>query len=277
MRTRDYIAHRLVGTPLERMAAHLRHLAEMPRERRHPELNGVYTEKALIRRVYERVIKDPMNCVDGGAHIGMTLARMRQMSPNGHHIAFEPIAYKAAWIRRKFLGVEVREQALSNVTGEAPFYLNSWRSGFSSLATRGPGEVDQITVERVRLDDVVPRDRPIGFIKLNVQGMELNALRGAPEMLNRYRPTVIFHCSHDGMEVSDCTADDVYGYVVREHGYLLYKMGDFLGGNDPLSLERFKRAMEYPFQAFHFLAIADNSTGLSTGPSTSPANANHTG
>ena len=259
MRLRDYLAHRAVDTPLESVAIRVRELLQSPIRRRHPELNGIYIEKTLMRQVFKRLITDPMNCVDGGTHIGTMLAQMRRLAPGGRHIAFEPIPYKAAWLRRKFPHVHVSEQALSDTNREAPFFHNALRSGFSSLATRGPGEVDQFTVECVRLDDVIEPEQPIGFIKLNVQGAELSALHGAASLLDRDRPSIVFHCSHDGMAVSGITPDDVFGYLVREHGYLLYTMSDFLGRGDPLSFDLFARAMEYPFQAFNFLAIADNS------------------
>lgn len=53
-----------------------------------------------------------------------------------------------------------------------------------------PGE----PVGTVRLDDVVPR---ADFIKMDVEGAEELALRGAAGLLERCRPVVMFEVNHE--------------------------------------------------------------------------------
>jgi len=64
--------------------------------------------------------------------------------------------------------------------------LNSDFEHLSHLAT-----VRRETVQTRRLDDVLPPDEPVDFLKLDIQGAELLALRGAERTLAR---TAVVHC-----------------------------------------------------------------------------------
>jgi hypothetical protein len=49
------------------------------------------------------------------------------------------------------------------------------------------------TVQTARLDDVVPQ-ADVGFIKIDVEGHELNLLRGATAIIERCRPVLLVEC-----------------------------------------------------------------------------------
>jgi FkbM family methyltransferase len=177
------------------------------------------------------------------------------MSPQGHHIAIEPIAYKAAWLRRKYPQVQIHNVALGDQTGVADFHWNPRRSGFSSLKGPGAGAgVSSFEVEIKRLDDLVPVDRSIGFIKVDVEGAELYVLRGAQRVLAASRPIVLFECTRSGMSHFGITAAEVFDFITKEINYHIFLLKAWLSQGPPLDLPGFERAMTYPFQAFNFVA-----------------------
>jgi FkbM family methyltransferase len=94
----------------------------------------------------------------------------------------------AGLLRRTFPRVEVVEAAASDECGEIDLWIpeGGALAGISSVAggVGRPVRVARVTVDSLRLTDV-------RFIKLDVEGHELNALRGAGETIGRDRPTLL--------------------------------------------------------------------------------------
>ena len=67
---------------------------------------------------------------------------------------------------------------------------NAGYSGISQSLRRLPAKWSShsITVNTARLDDMLPTDYEPKFIKIDVEGAELGVLRGARDVLGRYRP-----------------------------------------------------------------------------------------
>ncbi|EDN68012.1 Methyltransferase FkbM [Beggiatoa sp. PS] len=104
-----------------------------------------------------------------------------------------------------------------------------------------------------RLDDVVPADRHIDFIKVDVEGGELNVFRGANHLLQRCKPYILFECTQSGLTSFGFKPNDIFNFLTQQH-YSVFLIKDWLDGKEPLNLEKFSLAMQYPFQAFNFIA-----------------------
>src|SRR5262249_46032464 len=123
-----------------------------------------------------------MRIVDVGANLGLyTLLLARLTGPAGQVHAFEPepTLFRA-------LARNCRRNAAANVTavnyalgagsGRIPFYrslFNSRDNRLGGLGWKGRG----VEVEMARLDDVLPDPR-VDFVKMDVQGYEMQVLRG---------------------------------------------------------------------------------------------------
>src|SRR2546423_777521 len=179
------LKYEFIRTPLERPLMWLRRVLEYRERRRHPELREVFLEDERIPAVLKRFVGPRSHCVDIGCHYGSMLSAFCRLAPKGQHVAFEAIPSKVRFLRRKFPDVDVREIALSDHAGFTEFYLNRDATGFSGLAPHGHGRFDRIRVACARLDEVLPRARRFGFVKIDVEGAELLVLRGATESLAR--------------------------------------------------------------------------------------------
>jgi FkbM family methyltransferase len=252
---RDYIAHSLIGTPLESPLRSVRHMAQLPQRVRHPELREIYAESDRIEMVLERAVEPSMNCIDVGCHLGAVLDRFVRLAPRGQHIAIEPVPYKARWLRRKFPEVTVIEAALGAEAGQAEFYLDTRQSGFGGLRPHVDARIEQIRVEMRRLDDVVPPGRRVGFLKLDVEGAETDVILGGARVLTESRPVVLFECAASHLQAFARTPASVFRLFTERHGYAVYRLKDWLAGAGPLDLAAFERAAVYPFEAFNFLAV----------------------
>jgi FkbM family methyltransferase len=132
--------------------------------------------------------------LDVGANRG--LYAWRAQRAGARVIAIEPHPGMAAQLRRSFgAGLEVRELALSDAAGSVTLHVPLHRgrplTTRSSLhAGANPGlELTAVEVECARLDDLALP--PLGMIKIDVEGHELAAVRGAQARLAADRPTVM--------------------------------------------------------------------------------------
>lgn len=260
MLLKEYITHHLIGSPLEGVAYKLRDLTKIQQRIKHPELREIYLESSRFEMAIAKIIdENSMNCIDIGAHLGSVLSVIKKLSPKGKHIAIEPLPYKCRWLNQKFPDVKVLQTALGDTAGEVDFFLHPHRSGFSGLKLNN--SVDTTTVEILkvncaRLDDIIPSDLPIGFMKIDVEGGELAVLRGSQSILSRYQPTIIFECTQSGLKTHNLSPSDIYNFFCN-YSYSIFLIKDWLIDGEPLSYEQFVKAMQYPFQAFNFLAVSN--------------------
>jgi FkbM family methyltransferase len=257
----------LLRTPLERPMQRLRRLAEFPRRRRHPELAEVYAEQDRIEAVLERLLKPDSNCLDVGCHLGSFLSLILRRSPRGRHMAFEALPDKAARLKKKFPEVEIVQAAVAEAPGEIDFFRNLSRSGFSGpeMTAGARDVVEKIKVRSERLDDVVPLDRKVEFLKIDVEGAELSVLKGARSLVDRSRPVVLFECTKPNLERAQTSPQAVFDFINDSLRMRIFLVKDWLAGGAPLAFEPFRKAMWYPFQAYNFLAVPEERRVEQTG------------
>lgn len=165
--------------------------------------------------------------LDLGAHIGLyTVLMSRYVGPAGRVVAFEPtpatLRHLQRTIRLNHLSnVEIRAQAVSGSTGVA--FLNDTGDPVSNANSLTP--IDraqaQLGVRTTTLDDLVLPD-PVSCVKMDIEGAEVDALRGATALLERDRPamTIEIHpvqlglADHQAVEVWDLL--DTIGYLLMD-------------------------------------------------------------
>lgn len=147
--------------------------------------------------------------IDGGAGLGETAAKILDATPGnkGKVIAFEPNPQNVELFRLKDERVVLRQEAVSNFDGEAEFlvtsttredksnpYMESGSSYVGKLAgasgvSNAVSGGDSYPV-RVRRIESVLRELGISqvdFLKLDLQGAELDALEGLGPMIDKVK------------------------------------------------------------------------------------------
>ena len=257
------IKHRLATSPAGRPLARLRALRNLPRRLKHPELAELYREDDYIDALLPRFVKPGANCLDIGGHYGAVSYTLQGLSAGGWLGIIEASPWKAALLRARFPDATVFETAVSDSGGSTTFYENVARPGFSSLTDRSSrGETRALTVDMARVDDLLPADRHIDFIKIDVEGYEYPALRGAENLLTRARPVILFEAgavSDDDLDTSGYAA--LFTWLTRGLGYAIFAARDLAHDAPPLDADTFETYRQYPFQAFNYFAIPADRGG----------------
>ena len=172
----------------------------------------------LTRTILKRYCQPDTCCVDVGAHKGEILELYFQYAPRGQHWAFEPIPDYAEALKRRFAArAQVHQLALSDRAGSSEFNFVTSNPSYSGLRRRKydrHGEKDQkITVRTARLDDVVPIDQRVDFIKIDVEGAELLVLKGGAATIRRNRPLIVFEHGQGAADVYDYGPEELFGFV----------------------------------------------------------------
>ena len=176
--------------------------------------------------------------IDAGANIGlMTLVGAARVGPAGHVISCEPSPATARLLKRNieansFAWVNVEQAAIGDVIGRAELVEFEAGAGLHSFSPRERAGGHSVVVDVVRLDDLVGDRLPRpALVKLDIEGAEVSALRGARDLLKERRSVFIVevepdHLRRQGSSVAELREQFV-GYApqvirVRQSGFELY-------------------------------------------------------
>jgi FkbM family methyltransferase len=183
--------------------------------------------------------------IDGGANIGLfTLLAAAGVGSQGRVIACEPSPTTMRLLRENvdrngFDWVELREVALASEPGRLSLRIFTPGSGFSSFAPADTINGVEVEVEVATLDDVASAVlERLKLVKLDVEGAELRALRGATQVLHRARPDFILELEPEHLERQGGSITEVQE-LFDDAGYIGYSICD--GG-----LQRLPRLWQRP-------------------------------
>jgi FkbM family methyltransferase len=171
-----------------------------------------------------------MTVVDVGANIGYyTLLMATRVGPSGRVLAIEPNPSMASEVHQnvqlnQIAQVDILEVALAEYEGEALLYVP--RQGLESygalLSVQAVARPERTLPVRVRRLDNVLSDQGVanvGFLKVDVEGAELGAFKGAEKLLTgANKPIIVFECADSLCGPFGHTCFDVLRYVA-DRGY----------------------------------------------------------
>jgi FkbM family methyltransferase len=176
------------------------------------------------RKFVERFLQPGMTVLDIGAYSGLyTLTASARVGREGHVIAFEPSPYQRkrlqwhVWLNR-CSNVRIENAALGSKDGEEIFFSVPGRSaGYSGLR---PPDVDAATrpipVRVTTLDSYLWRYSvgSVDFIKVDVEGGELDVFKGAVDLLRQpLRPVILCELEDVRTEAWGYKAKDAAAFV----------------------------------------------------------------
>ncbi|ANV98395.1 hypothetical protein BBW65_06115 [Helicobacter enhydrae] len=157
--------------------------------------------------------------IDCGAFDGDTALKFVEVCPNYSKIyALEPNSEFVPRLKQatKQLNIEIFEVGAYSSKGVLRF--ESHDSGCSKVVEDG-----SFSIQTDRIDSLVKdTEKPITFIKMDIEGSELEALRGAESTIKKYKPKLaicVYHRRNDLIEIPKLlqTFNPNYRFYLRNH------------------------------------------------------------
>ncbi|HTB71418.1 MAG TPA: FkbM family methyltransferase [Solirubrobacteraceae bacterium] len=160
------------------------------------------TSEPLIQDAFAELVRPGAVVWDVGANIGFYTLIAARLVERGRVIAFEPLPENQAAIRANLelnglTNVELAGIALADRAGDAELQMHgesTWAKLDTSEDTsfkRGSDATGSVPVEVSTLDAQLERFPAPDVVKIDIEGAEVAALRGASRLLEQCRPTLI--------------------------------------------------------------------------------------
>ena len=189
-------------------------------------INGheISTNSKLIELLND--IPANYNIIDSGAHIGDTglfLAKELQgNNKNNKIIMIDPDKDKVDFIKNT-----VKYNKLENYVEVYNYGLSDAESYKALNKNTHPGAwfIEDGNDFKVKpLDNIIDNDKPIYLIKLDVEGYELKALKGAKNLIYKYKPLLLIEEMEHQLKRYNCDLNKLHEYLNKNNYFKVVKL-----------------------------------------------------
>jgi len=198
---------------------------------------GYYSRDIVL--TMNKLLQAGMVVCDVGANIGeISMAAAQRVGAAGHVFAFEPMPALHEKLvfnlsRNRLHQVDPVCKGLADKAGIAPIYFaaSSFADGtkHEGLGTLYPSEQRASLageIELTTLDSFFAEAQPsrLDLVKIDVEGAELDVLRGGERTLARFRPYLILEVQNETAQSAGHEAKDILQFL-EQLGYAFFTVG----------------------------------------------------
>lgn len=187
-----------------------------------------YWEKGLTDLVL-KTIKPGMVVLDVGAHIGYYSTLFAKLvQPDGKILSFEPDPHNFFLLKKNMelshsSDYIVENLAISDSKGEINLYLEDENLGGHSII-RGEESGNSISVSSVTLDGYLGANAKVDFMKIDIEGAESLALRGAAGIIEN-NPNLIMVLEFNPNNMLETKNNpNVFLDQIRSYGFKIFSI-----------------------------------------------------
>ena len=189
---------------------------------------GTHDERYIVTKLL-KIIKPGDTCWDIGANIGFyTCLLASRVGDSGTVVAFEPASRTCSYLHEnvslnQFTNVVVVNKGLGNRQEQRHLYYSEAElaEGTASLKyADGRAASERVTLDTI--DNLIHELSAPDFVKIDVEGYQLEVLRGGEHFLKTHAPLLMAELKDVGE-----TNRDIFGELenyVTDLGYQLYKI-----------------------------------------------------
>lgn len=202
--------------------------------------------EGMLEQHYRRFLRTGDTVIDVGAHTGRHLSRFVEcVGKSGRVVAFEPLPVAFQELQARFTqpNVVLRNCALANQAGTVSFVHAQGAPEESGLRQRIYNRPDlttpvEITVPAELLDSYVDEVPGLTYVKIDVEGGEMDVLQGGRRLIDAHRPYLSVEYGKPGYSVYGHSLFTLFDFS-QTIGYVMYDIfGHRLGRSEwPMSCD----------------------------------------
>lgn len=194
---------------------------------------GIIHEEKATEFLGEK-LKDSKCFVDIGAHLGYFSLFASKIIPDGQIFSFELDQINFNLLKKNIelndcKNVEIYNNAVTDKPGKIEYKRDSDQpmpniDMLGSTSINSNGRI--ISVDSVVLDDFF-KNRVVkpNIVKIDVEGAEMNVLKGMKNLITNYKPMLFLEIHPDILPKFDSSVEEVISYLKRK-GYKIYEFTD---------------------------------------------------
>lgn len=162
--------------------------------------------------------------LDVGSNIGEVLLNMAKVNPEGTIYGFEPVKSTFEKLQKnvslnRFSSISLHQLALSD-TNEIVYYQTKEGHSGGTMMSKESKNISQDFIEAKTLDHFVEMNsiEKIDFIKVDIEGFEMNFLKGAIETLKKFKPSIFMEVDCAKLNRQNSSAEELIA-TLQSIGY----------------------------------------------------------
>ena len=203
-------------------------------------LNQRYDKQT--KRIMQIVLEDESTFIDVGSHKGEVLELALKISKKGKHFAFEPIPYLFHKLNDKYgTKCEVLNYGLSDQKRQSSFQHVTTNPAYSGIKRRTYPKEEQVETIQIQLDTLdnqLKKHDRVDMIKIDVEGAELEVLRGAIKIIEKFHPIIVFEHGLGASDHYNTSPEDILKFF-DDHQYQLFTLKGFIADEPALFRKEF--------------------------------------
>lgn len=217
-------------------------------------------ELAVAEPLIRHFLHEDSNCVDVGCHEGDVMDLFVMYAPRGKHYGFEPLEGHARRLRSRYKNsnVVIHNLALANYCGRDEFIVDAHNKGYSHLATAEEDVRAGYSATNVRVDklDNLVRNR-VDFLKIDVEGAELQVLDGSRSLFTNWTPVTIFEHSLNSSQRYKTAPELIFNFF-QSFNMSVFPLGEIQSFHNPLTIEEFRHLHQRDL-CWNYIAVPPSS------------------
>ena len=196
-----------------------------------------YGNDEFESRILDLLVDPKREAMDVGANWGQYASLLAKLCTQ--LLVFEPIPRLAFVLKRTLPpNAIVENKAVSNSSRTVKLRIPYNEEGLSTIDEANPlSSYEEIWVRTVPLDDYA--DHNVGFVKIDVEGHELDVLSGAHQLIARHRPIFLIEAEERHRKG---TTSELFSLFERRNYRGLFVYRDKLLPTSEFEVERFQHA-----------------------------------
>ena len=187
----------------------------------------LYRQQYFFSRDMVKIMPEPGDYViDGGAFLGDTAVTFaNSVSPNGKVYSFDPVRDHLDILKHNVdqnpnLNIQIMPYGLSNTDVDCPpIKIDRYHGGFTACNKKVPVRAIDSLVSKNEIER-------LDYIKLDIEGSELDAIKGAIKSIGKFKPKLaisLYHKPQDFFEIPSFISKNFPFYKFYLRHYTCHK------------------------------------------------------